>query len=187
MITIDGPVDDEILAAITYFREWRISRNALLLFDALGCLNRAEHAWIASRGRTQPLRREWQVLRRCVMRGLGRLHGPLTTASSPAQIARAIFPGKRGAPLARYDQLNALLLDVALRGSTIDQAMQFLASIGQPLSRGYLVRMASTRGLTPRSKAAPGGKRARGKARRDTATGQREDQIAPGNRRYRTR
>ncbi|PRE91656.1 hypothetical protein C6Q13_02140 [Burkholderia gladioli] len=187
MIIIDETVDDEILAAATYFREWRHSRNALLLFDALDRLNRAEQVWITLHGRAQPLRRDWQVLRRCVMRGLGRLHGPLTTASSPAQTARAFFPGKRGAPLARRDQLNALLLDVALRGSTIDRAMQFLASIGQPRSRGYLVRVASTRGLTPRREAAPGGKRSRGKARRDTTTGQREDQIAPGYRRYHAR
>ncbi|WP_152554254.1 hypothetical protein [Burkholderia sp. A1] len=187
MLIIDETVDDEILDAAKYFQEWRHSRNALLLFDALDRLNRAERAWIALHGRAQPLRREWQVLRRCVMRGLGRLHGPLTTANSPAQTARALFPGKRGAPLARRDQLNALLLDVALRGSTIDQAMQFLASIGQPRSRGYLVRLTSELGLTPRKKSAPGGKRSRGKARRDTATGQQEDQIAPGNRRYRAR
>lgn len=187
MIVMHELSDDAILAGWSYFREWRTSRNALLLFDALEQVNRAERAWIAERGSRTPLRREWQVLRRCVMRGLARLRGPLLAASTPAQTEQALFRGKRRATLARRDQLNVLEVEIALRGSSIEQAMQILAGLGRPRARSYLVRKASELGLTPRQKASAGGKRARNRSKRETATGLHENEIAPGHRRYRSR
>lgn len=187
MIVMHALSDDEILAGWSYFREWRASRNALLLFDALERVNRAERAWIAERGPRTPLRREWQVLRRCVMRGLARLRGPLLAASTPAQTEQALFRGKRRATLARRDQLNVLEVEIALRGSTIEQAMKILAGFGRPRARGYLTRKASELGMTPRRKASAGSKRARNRNRRETATGLHENEIAPGHRRYRSR
>ncbi|NHV27686.1 hypothetical protein [Burkholderia sp. D-99] len=187
MIVMHELSDDAILAGWSYFREWRTSRNALLLFDALEQVNRAERAWIAARGSRTPLRREWQVLRRCVMRGLARLRGPLLAASTPAQTEQALFRGKRRATLARRDQLNVLEVEIALRGSSIEQAMQILAGLGRPRARSYLVRKASELGLTPRQKASAGSKRARNRSKRETATGLHENEIAPGHRRYRSR
>ncbi|HDR9802421.1 TPA: hypothetical protein QDC55_003295 [Burkholderia cenocepacia] len=187
MIVIHALSDDEIIAGWSYFREWRASRNALLLFDALERVNRAEGAWIAECGPRTPLRQEWQVLRRCVMRGLARLRGPLLAASTPAQTEQALFRGKRRATLARRDQLNVLEVEIALHGSSIEQAMQILAGFGRPRARSYLVRKASELGLTPRQKASTGSKRARNRSKRETATGLHENEIAPGHRRYRSR
>jgi hypothetical protein len=71
LLIMHEPSDDEILAGWDDFRDWRKSRNGLLLFDALARVIEAERRWNASTRRRTPMRREWQVLRRCVTTGLG--------------------------------------------------------------------------------------------------------------------
>ncbi|WP_147432187.1 hypothetical protein [Pararobbsia silviterrae] len=151
MIVIHEHSDDAILAGAAYFRAWRSSRNALLLFDALAKINLAERVWIVDRGANLPMRREWQVLRRCVMRAMEKLHEPLLAATSPSQTERALFPkGGKRATLARADQLNRMSITIALIGSTIDQAHANLKSMGISRKRGYLKKLASEMGFTRR-------------------------------------
>jgi len=155
MLTIHDESDTAILAGWTYLSEWRNSGNFLLLLDALERLNHAERTWITTRGVRVPLRREWQVLRRCVMRGMARLRKPLLEAKKPAQTEKAIYGGGKRATLARTDQLNERAVTVAMLGSgsrkvDYDRALVTLAEWGIPRKRGYLIKRASELGLAQR-------------------------------------
>jgi len=184
MRIIHDPSDSAILRGADYFLDWRKTRNALLLFDALQMLNVAEHEWNLARGPRVPMRREWQVLRRCVMRALGGLRKRLLDARSPEQTERAIYAGGKRATLARTDQLNDRAVTTALGGATIDQAAKILEGWGKPRSRQYLKKRASQLGLTarkPRDKPAPNTKdKLRGRA----AQAPRTVSVAPGRRRH---
>lgn len=176
--------DDAILRGATYFADWRKTRNALFLFDTLRMLNAAERAWNHAHGARAPMRREWQVLRRCVMIALDRLGNGLRDAHTPAQTERAIYPGRKRATLARADQLNDRAVTTALAGSTVDQAEEILKGWGKPRSRQYLKKRASQLGLTarkPREKPAPN---SREKLRGRAAQAPRTVAVALGRRRH---
>ncbi|WP_429497447.1 hypothetical protein ACQUFY_16790 [Robbsia andropogonis] len=150
MRIIHDESDDAILAGAAYFRAWRHNRNALLLFDALRKVNAAERAWMTTHGRKMPLRREWQVLRRCVAAGLDRLGDDLIAARTPAATASAIYAGRKRATIARTDQLNNLAIAAALTVGTPEAAVDLLRRWGLPRTPGYLRKRASELGYTPR-------------------------------------
>jgi hypothetical protein len=160
MLTIHDESDTAILSGWTYFTEWRSSGNFLLLLDALERLNHAERTWTVARGSRTPIRREWQVLRRCVMRGMARLRRPLLDANTPAKTERAIYRGGKRATLARTDQLNDRAVTIAMLGSgskrvDYDRALVTLAEWGIFRQKGYLMKRASELGLTQRRRPRP--------------------------------
>ncbi len=155
MLIVHEESDDFILSGWEYFFAWRESRNYLLLFDALDRLDRAERSWLRAGYRKRPLRREWQVLRRCITAGLSRLREPLNAATTPSQTQKALYGGGKRAPIARVDQLNVRSIRVALLGSgwpgvNFDVARATLESWGIPRKRSYLIKFASQYGLTRR-------------------------------------
>ncbi|WP_146010064.1 hypothetical protein [Burkholderia sp. WAC0059] len=161
MRIIHEPSDDAILRGWVYFREWRGSRNALLLLDALDSLAAAERLWITDRGRRPGMRREWQVLRRCVTLGILRVREKLLEAQTPAATERALHSRGRRATLARKDLLTSRAVAVALSGSSIEGAAKILEEWGMPRSRAYLKKKASELGFTKRKTAAKKTARAR--------------------------
>ncbi|MFL9930873.1 hypothetical protein P0D88_16800 [Paraburkholderia sp. RL18-103-BIB-C] len=178
--------DNDIHDGWTYFASWRKTRNYLLLFDALGKLNAAERKWMTARGAAVPLRREWQVLRRCVMRGLERLRNPLLAARTPAQTEHAIYRGGKRATLARVDQLQVRAIDLALAssGSTAvdyDKALTTLAGWGISAKRSSLITRASQLGLSRRRKPTPASQIGRA---RQPAQSPKLVHIAPGRTRH---
>jgi hypothetical protein len=155
MLTIHEHSDNAIHDAIGYFALWRESGNYLLLFDALAKLNEAESSWTAARGKSAPMRREWQELRRAVMCGLEELRTPLLDARKPADTERALYGGGKRATLARRDQLAVRAVAVALASSgskavDYDKALGTLADWGISRTKAYLVKRASELGLTRR-------------------------------------
>ncbi len=185
MLIIHEPSDDEIRAGWVYFREWRRSSNGLLLFDALARMNEAERRWNASGRRQAPMRREWQVLRRCVTTGLARLRAPLLAARTHSQTAHAIYSGGKRATLARIDQLNERAVTVALVGSTIEQAAATLKGWGIPRTKGTLKKRASQLGLTRRKTKQPAAPRSPRKWPTQPTHSPKTLDVAPGRRRHR--
>jgi hypothetical protein len=185
MLIMHDQSDEAILAGWRYFHLWRKSRNALLLLDALEKLNCAENAWTAVNGRRKPLRREWQVLRRCVMRGLGRLRVNLLEAHSQEETESALYRGGKRATLARADQLNDLAVVTALVGSTLEQAGATLQSWGKPRAKSYLKKRASQLGLTRRQAKSVERVEPKGNRRTQQARSAQVIEIGPGRRRHR--
>ncbi|MFL9952802.1 hypothetical protein PQR65_05245 [Paraburkholderia nemoris] len=182
---IHEPSDNEILAGWDDFRDWRRSRNGLLLFDALARVSEAERRWNASARRRAAMRREWQVLRRCVTTGLARLRAPLLAARTHSQTARAIYSGGKRATLARIDQLNDRAVKVALVGSTIEQAGATLKGWGIPRTKGTLKKRASQLGLTRRKTKPLAAPRAVPKRPTQPAQSPKTVEVTPGRRRHR--
>lgn len=175
--------DDAIIGGWTYFAEWRKTRNALLLFDVVRKLNVAERAWSGAYP-GKPMRREWQVLRRCVMSALERLGKSLIDARTPAQTELAIYKGKKRATLARTDQLNDRAVTIALAGSTIDEAAKTLEEWKMPRSKLYLKKRASQLGLTRRKVSEKPKPSAKGPWRGRPAKSSTTVSIGPGRRRH---
>lgn len=184
MLMIHEPSDDEILAGWDYFRDWRRSRNGLLLFDALAHIIEAERRWNVSGRRQAPMRREWQVLRRCVTTGLARLRAPLLAARTHSQTASAIYSGGKRATLARIDQLNDRAVTVALVGSTIEQAATTLKGWGIARTKGTLKKRASQLGLTKRKAKLPAAPRSPRKWPTQPAQSPKTIETSPGRRRH---
>ncbi|CAN7471006.1 hypothetical protein [Paraburkholderia hospita] len=189
MLTIDEEFESAVYSGAGYFKAWRESRNYLLLFDALEKLNAAERKWMAAHGASTPLRREWQVLRRCVMRGLERLRNPLLAARTPAQTEHAIYRGGKRATLARIDQLNVRAIDLALAssGSTsvdYDKALATLAGWGISVQRSSLITRASRLGLSRRKKLAKSAPASHMGRARQPAQSPKLVHVAPGRTRH---
>ncbi|WP_156443790.1 hypothetical protein [Burkholderia savannae] len=184
MLISHEPSDDAILRGWTYFREWRRSWNALLLFDALDQLNDAERLWSATHGSHAALRREWQVLRRCVMRALSRLRTPLLEAKSPRETERALHRGKKRGTLARGDQLNDLAIITALSEGPPAKAAALLRSWGMPRTEGYLRKRASELGFSRRKGRADGPQEPDSKFPQTGKQATKTTEISPGVTRY---
>ena len=119
--------DNLLLGASVYLQRWHETGNMLELVCAAEKLDKARIAWEADKGKAAPLRREYHVYNKYLIRALGRMANGVKTAQNNDDLLQALqLKHGKGAAIARRQHERASLLDAELLYSIL------LSSKGKP-------------------------------------------------------